>query len=85
MEKKLVGEITHYYTKLGVAVVRVGNEINIGDKISIEGTSTNFQQEIKSMQIEKSAIKKAKKGDMIGLKLDNKAREGDKVYKVIGE
>ncbi len=55
-----------------------------GEKILIEGATTNFEQTADSMQIEHKAVKEAKKGDSIGLKVKNRVREGDKVYKVVG-
>ncbi|MEM5869565.1 MAG: translation elongation factor-like protein [Candidatus Aenigmatarchaeota archaeon] len=82
-EKKLVGKITHYYGKIGVAVVEVLDEISVGDKISIEGNVTNFQQTVDSMEIEHKKITKAKAGDAIGLKVIDKVREGDSVYKIL--
>mgnify|MGYP001082690616 CR=1 FL=1 len=82
-EKKLVGKISHYYGKIGVAVVEVEDEIDVGDTISIEGAVTNFRQTVDSMEIEHKQIKKAKKGDSIGLRVAEKVRENDNVYKII--
>ena len=82
-EKKLVGKISHYYGKIGVAVVEVEDEINVGDTISIEGVVTNLKQTVDSMEIEHKQIKKAKKGDSIGLRVAEKVRENDNVYKII--
>ena len=81
-EKKLVGKVTHYFTKIGVAVIELSDKLSVGDEISIEGANTNFKQKITSMQIEHENIKKAKAGDSIGLKVDDRVREGDLVYKV---
>lgn len=83
VEKKLVGEITHFYNKIGVGVVDLSDSLAVGDKISIEGASTNFTQKVESMQIEHNSVKQAKAGDSVGLKVAEKAREGDKVYKVV--
>ena len=82
-EKKLVGKISHFYGKIGVAVVEVEDEINVGDTLSIEGVATNFRQTVDSMEIEHKQIQKANKGDSIGMKVADKVREGDNVYKVI--
>jgi putative protease len=82
-EKKLVGKVSHYYGKIGVAVVEVEDEINVGDTISIEGAVTNLRQTVDSMEIEHKQIKTAKKGDSIGLKVIDKVRENDKVYKIV--
>ena len=81
-EKKLVGKITHYFTKIGVAVIELSDKLSVGDEISIEGASTNFKQKITSMQIEHENINEAKAGDSIGMKVDERVREGDLVYKV---
>jgi putative protease len=82
-EKKLIGKIAHFYNKISVAVVELTDKLSVGDEISIEGPSTNFTQTIDSMQIEHKNIKQAKKGDSIGMKVDQKVREGDEVYKLL--
>ena len=82
-EKKLVGKVTHYYNKIGVAVIELEDTLSVGDKISIEGATTNFQQTVESMQIEHKNVETAKKGDSIGLKVVDRVREGDNVYKII--
>jgi len=81
-EKKLVGKVSHYFTKIGVAVIEVTGELSVGDEILIEGASTNFKQKVESMQIEHKNIEKAKAGDSIGMKVKDRVREGDSVYKV---
>ena len=83
VEKKRVGKVTHYFTKIGVAVVELEDELRIGDKISIEGFTTNFQQTVESMQIEHKPIEVAKAGDSIGLKVIDRVRKGDIVYKIV--
>jgi translation elongation factor EF-1alpha len=76
-----VGEITHYYDKIGVAVVSVMGPIKVGDKIKITG-SNEFEQSVTSMQIEHENIEAAKKGDQIGMKMDQPVKEKDEVFKV---
>ena len=83
VEKKPVGLVSHYYTNIGVAVIDLNDSLAVGDKISIEGASTNFTQAVDSMQIEHKDVKEAKSGDSIGLKVAERVREGDKVYKVM--
>lgn len=83
VEKKLVGKVTHYYPKIGVAVVEVADEIKVGDRISIEGATTSFEQTVESMEIEHEKIEVAKSGDSIGLKVIDRVREGDNVYKIV--
>ncbi|HID60525.1 MAG TPA: translation elongation factor-like protein [Hadesarchaea archaeon] len=80
--KKLVGKISHYFTKIGVGVVELSDEIKVGDKISIEGATTNIQQTIDSMQIEHENVQSAGAGQSIGLKVRDRVREGDLVYKL---
>jgi len=80
--KKLVGKISHFFPKINVAVVEVEAPLKIGDKISIEGPTTKFEQKVESMQVEHKEIKAAKKGDSIGMKVADKVREKDLVYKV---
>jgi putative protease len=76
-----VGEITHYYDKIGVAVVSVMGPIKVGDKIKVTG-SNEFEQDVTSMQIEHENIEAAKKGDQIGMKMDQPVKEKDEVFKV---
>ncbi len=81
--EKLIGTITHYYGKIGVAVLQLtGDELKVGDTIHIKGKTTDFTQVVNSMQIEHNTIEKAKKGDDIGLKIDQPVHEKDEVYKV---
>ena len=82
-EEKLIGKVTHYFTNIGVAVVEItGDELKVGDKIHSKGATSDFEQNIDSMQIEHENIETAKKGQAIGLKVEQQAREGDEVYKV---
>lgn len=82
MEKVLVGKITHYFDKIGVAVVEVEETLKEGDKIVIEGPESSFEQTASSMQIEKKPIKEAKKGDAIGMKVEQPVKKGFQVFKV---
>jgi len=82
VEKKLVGKVTHYFTKIGVGVIELSDEVRVGDRISIEGATTNLQQTIDSMEIEHEKVQVAKAGESIGLKTNQRVREGDLVYKL---
>lgn len=77
-----VGKVTHYYDKIGVAVVELTDNLAVGDTIKISGHGREFTQEVDSIQIEHEKIKEAKKGQTIGLRVDEKAKENDEVYKV---
>jgi len=83
-KEELIGQITHYFGKIKVAIVEITKkDLKAGDTIHIKGSSTDFEQPVKSMQVEHEQVDKAKKGDIIGLKIKDKAREGDEVYKII--
>ena len=81
-KEKLIGKITHYFGKIGVAVIKLKDSLKIGDNIRIIGGETDFEQPIKSMEVDNKKVKTAKKGDDIGLKVDKKVREGYKVFKI---
>jgi putative protease len=81
-DKQLVGKITHYFTKIGVAVIDLEAPLKVGDTISIEGATSNFKQKVTSMQVEHKEVESAKKGDSIGMKVKDRVRGGDNVYKV---
>jgi putative protease len=80
--KKLVGKISHYFSKIGVGVIELSDELKVGDRISIEGATTNVQQTVRTMQIEHAEVQSAGPGDAIGMKVDQRVREGDLVYKL---
>ena len=82
-EGKLIGEVSHYFNNIGVAVIKLSGGLKAGDTIRIEGgESTDFTQIVKSMEVEHEKLEKAKKGDSVGLKVKEKVREGYKVYKL---
>ena len=79
-----MGEVTHYYDKIQVAVVKLtSGDLKVGDKVKLTDTAgEEFEQEIKSMQIEHAKIEIAKKGDEFGLKVDTPAKAKSDVVKV---
>ena len=84
IDPKLVqtGEITHYFDRINVCVVKITQgTILIGDKLTFLGPKTKFVQKVWSMQIESEDVKVAKKGQLIGLKVDKPVTVGDIVYK----
>ena len=76
-----VGVVTHYFSKIGVAVIKVSGELSVGESLHFKGATTDFSQKLESMQVEHENIEKAKPGDDIGLKTAERVREGDKVFK----
>jgi len=82
MADTIIGKITHYYDKIGVAVIKVTRPLAVGETIKIIGHGKEFTQTVSSMQMEHKEITKAKKGQIIGLKLDQLVKKGDEVLKV---
>lgn len=81
--EKLVGTIIHYFGKISVAVLKITDDkVKVGDTIHIKGKHSDFTQTISSMQVEHESIEMAKKGDEVGLKVENPVHEHDEVYKV---
>ncbi|MEM2914510.1 MAG: translation elongation factor-like protein [Candidatus Bathyarchaeia archaeon] len=78
-----VGKITHFFTKISVAIVELTNTLSVGDVILIQGPNTNFEQKVESMQIEHKNVNVAYAGQSIGLKVKQRVRETDRVYKII--
>ncbi len=81
-QEKLIGKVTHYFGKIGVAVIELSDSLEVGETIRIVGGQTDFQQVVESMEIDRQKVKKAKAGDTIGLKVNQKVREGYRVYKL---
>jgi selenocysteine-specific translation elongation factor len=79
---KEIGKVGHYFTKIGVAVIELSGTVSVGDKLLFQGSTTDFEQTVSSMQIEHKNIASAQAGQSIGLKVANRVREGDAVYKV---
>ncbi len=77
-----IGEISHYYAKIGVAIVSLKAPLSTGDRILVKGPTTNLEQTVTSMQIEHNNIVKAEAGQDIGLKINGVVKEKDIVYKV---
>jgi len=78
-----IGRVTHFFTKISVAVVELSGALTVGDTILVKGPTTDLEQVVDSMQIEHENIGKAEAGQSIGLKVEQRVREGDLVYKKI--
>ncbi len=82
-EEKLIGEITHYFGKIGVAVLKLTKgSLKVGETIHLVGHGADFTQTVDSMQVEHKNVEEAKKKDDVGLKVNNIVKEGVEVYKV---
>lgn len=82
MELK-TGTITHYFNKIGVAVLDLTSGLEVGDEIHILGHTTDFIQDISSMEINHQKIEFAGPGDDVALKVIRRVREGDEVFKIV--
>lgn len=79
---KLIGKVSHYFSNIGVAVIDLSDKLEVGDEIRIVGGEVDFNQTVESMEVDHKKVEKAKKGESAGLKVDQKVREGYKVYKL---
>jgi len=78
-----IGKVTHYYDKIGVAIVELAGQLSVGDKIKfVRGGEDLFEQNVDSIQIEHEKKESAKKGEVVGLKIEKEVKEGAEVFKV---
>lgn len=79
-----IGKISHYFGKIGVGVIELTTgDLKVGDRVRIQGHNNDFEQNIDSMQVDHQAVTAAKKGDSIGVELEQPVKENDMVYKII--
>jgi len=81
-EGKQIGKVTHYFGRIGVAVIELTDKLAVGDNIRIVGGEIDFTQAVDSMEVEHQKLTEAKKGDSVGLKVSQKVREDYRVFKV---
>ena len=81
-EVKPIGEVTHYYGGIGVAIVKFNKEVALGTRARFHGATTDFEQVLDSMQYDHKEVNSAPKGKEIGIKVQDKVRDGDKVFLV---
>jgi len=78
-----VGKVTHFYDKIGVAILELSSDLSVGDRIKfVRGGEELFEQNVSSIQIEHKQIDTAKAGQTIGLKTEQEVKEGAEVYKI---
>src|SRR5207247_5883800 len=83
-ERKKVGEVFHFYGKIGVAAIRLTDDgIALGDTVQIQGPSTNLKQTVETLQIEHADGSRAGPGQEVGMKVRDRVREKDFVYKLV--
>ncbi len=77
----VIGKVTHWYDKLGVAVIKLEGPLNVGDTVKVSRGDDEFEETISSMQIDHAEVSGGKKGDEIAVKLSQKAKEGSTLSK----
>lgn len=86
MKEKEIGFVSNYFSKILVAAVEITDgTISEGDNLHFLGKTTNFESTVDSMQIEHKSVIEAKKGDGVGLKVAERVRRGDRVYKIVAD
>ena len=84
-EEERVGRIVHYFSRLGVGIVELTEGgLAVGEKIHILGKHTDFTQTVDSMQVEHQNVTRAEKGSKVGIKVKEKVRENDQVFRAAG-
>ena len=82
MPEEKVGVVKDYFAKISVAGIDITGKLKAGDTIHIKGHTTDFEQVVESMQVEHEQVEEAKAGDAIGIRVIERCRGGDTVYKV---
>ncbi|MCH7612992.1 MAG: translation elongation factor-like protein [Candidatus Marinimicrobia bacterium] len=84
MKEQEIGYVSKYFGQISIAAIEMtAGKLSIGDTIHIKGYTTDLTVEVDSMQIEHEVVESAKKGDSIGVKVTDKARRKDKVFKLV--
>ena len=84
MEEERIGKVVKYFAKPSVAAVEMtAGVLRVGDSIHIKGHTTDFEDTVRSMEVEKESIEEAPAGYLIGIKVKDRVLEGDEVFKVL--
>lgn len=83
MAEILVGTVKDFFAKIGVAGIELSGELTVGDTIRFRGHTTDLTQEVASIQVDKVAVPKATAGQTIGVKVKERVRAHDQVFKVV--
>ena len=84
MSETEIGRVTHFFNHLSVAAIKItAGELKVGDTVHIKGHTSDFTQEVDSMQIDGKSVTEVTAGQSVGFKVIEHAREHDTVYKVI--
>jgi translation elongation factor EF-1alpha len=83
MSEEVIGTVSDFFARPVVAAIELTAPLKVGDKIRIKGHTTDLELSVDSMQIENKPVQEAKAGDSIGVKVSEKVRPGDTVYKIV--
>ena len=84
MQEEKIGVVKQYFGKPCVAAIEITEgSLKVGDRIHIKGHTTDLEEEISSMQIEHSPVEEVKAGDLVGIKVSERVRPNDQVYRVV--
>jgi selenocysteine-specific translation elongation factor len=82
MPEEVIGKVTDFFARPVVAGIELAGKLKVGDKIRIKGHTTDMELVVDSMQINNADVSEAKVGDSVGIKVSDRVRRGDTVYKV---
>jgi translation elongation factor EF-1alpha len=82
MPETEIGKVSDFFARPVVAGIDMSGSLKVGDKIHIKGHTTDVEMTVDSIQIENKNVTSAKKGDSVGIKVPDRVRQGDAVYKV---
>ena len=83
MSEEVIGTVSDFFAHPVVAAIELTAALNVGDKIHIKGHTTDLELNVESMQINNKPVQEAKAGDSIGIKVPERVRDGDTVYKIV--
>jgi putative protease len=83
MPEEQVAVIVKFFSKPSVAALQITNGvIKVGDVLRYKGHTTDFTEEVKTMEIDNQVVEEAKEGELVGIKVKERVRENDKVFKI---
>ena len=82
MPEEAIGTVTDFFARPVVAGIQLTATLKVGDKVHIKGHSTDIETVVNSLQIDRRDVPEAKPGDSIGIKVPDRVRKGDHVYKI---
>lgn len=83
MSEQMIGKVADFFARPVVAAIQLTGGLKLGDRIHIKGHTTDLEVNVGSMQIDNVAVEEAKAGDSVGIKVSERVRKGDIVYKIV--